>query len=256
MTVCSWKDRVWWFQLFSETVTHNSYTKAISQQRKWQRMPSTTCACQRLIQTLWTTQEDARSVSRGALSTKEPLQPHDIPDGLWRKLGMDFFDFKGKSYILVCDYFSKFSYMYTCKSSWCSLKDCLIDLFAMEGYPKEIVSDNGSPFNSHDFALFLSSHSIKQTTSSLHYPQSSSFIERQIQTVKNLMYKALDADTQSFQNVLAELRATKIGNGLQWLLGNLCCAWPLYLFYIRQAPLNVPERVVHYPVLYSYPLHL
>ena len=26
---------------------------------------------------------------------KEPLQPHDIPEGPWRKIGMDFFDFKG-----------------------------------------------------------------------------------------------------------------------------------------------------------------
>ena len=91
---------------------------------------------------------------------------------------MDFFDFKGKSYILVRDYFSKFPYMYTCKTSWCSLKDHLIDLFAAEGYLREIVSDNGSPFNSHDFASFLSSHSVKHTTSSPHYSQSNGFIER------------------------------------------------------------------------------
>ena len=91
---------------------------------------------------------------------------------------MDFFDFKGKSYILVRDYFSKFPYMYACKTSWCSLKDHLIDLFAAEGYLREIVSDNGSPFNSHDFASFLSSHSVKHTTSSPHYPQSNGFIER------------------------------------------------------------------------------
>ena len=26
---------------------------------------------------------------------KEPLQPHDIPEGPWRKLGMDYFNFDG-----------------------------------------------------------------------------------------------------------------------------------------------------------------
>ena len=36
---------------------------------------------------------------------KELLQPHEIPDGPWQKLGMDFFDLKGKCYILICDYF-------------------------------------------------------------------------------------------------------------------------------------------------------
>ena len=30
---------------------------------------------------------------------KEPLQPHDIPEGPWRKLGIDYFTFDGK---LLC----------------------------------------------------------------------------------------------------------------------------------------------------------
>ena len=28
---------------------------------------------------------------------KEPLQPHDIPEGPWRKIGMDYFNFNGNS---------------------------------------------------------------------------------------------------------------------------------------------------------------
>ena len=145
---------------------------------------------------------------------REPLQPHEIPDGPWQKLGMDFFDLKGKCYILICDYFLKFPFMFSCKTSWGSLKDHLIDLFSNKGFPKEINSDNGSPFNSHEFADYLSSHGIKHTTSSPHYPQSNGFIERHIQTVKNLLYKAMDAGTRSFQEVLSELRATNIGNDL------------------------------------------
>ena len=145
---------------------------------------------------------------------REPLQPHEIPDGPRQKLGMDFFDLQGKCYILICDYFPKFPYMFSCKTSWGSLKDCLLELFANEGYPKEIISENGSPFNSQEFAEFLSSHGVRHTTSSPHYPQSNGFIEHQIQTVKNLLYKAVDAGTQSFQEVLSELRSTKIGNGL------------------------------------------
>ena len=145
---------------------------------------------------------------------RELLQPHEIPDGPWQKLGMDFFDLQGKCYILICDYFSKFPYMLSCKTSWGLLKDRLIDLFSNEGYPKEIISDNGSPFNSQEFADYLSSHGVKHTTSSPCYPQSNGFIECHIQTVKNLLYKVMDAGTRSFQEVLSELRATKIGNDL------------------------------------------
>ena len=144
---------------------------------------------------------------------KQPLQPHDIPEGPWRKLGIDYFNFKGKSYVLICDYFSKFSFMYASKTSWGSLKDRLIDLFASEGFPDEIVTDNGPPFNSQDFNSYLFEHSIKHTTSSPHYPQSNGFIERQIQTIKNMMFKN-ESETPSFQEVLADLRSTRIGDGL------------------------------------------
>ena len=85
-------------------------------------------------------------------------------------LGMDYFAFDGNSYVLICDYFSKFPFLYRAKTSFWSLRDRLIDLFSMEGYPDEIVSDNGPPFQSKEFAKFLSGLGIKHTTSSPGYP--------------------------------------------------------------------------------------
>ena len=143
---------------------------------------------------------------------KEPLQPHDIPEGPWRKLGIDYFAFNGNSYVLICDYFSKFPFLYRAKTSFWSLRDRLIDLFSIEGYPDEIVSDNGPPFQSKEFAKFLSGLGIKHTTSSPGYPRSNGFIEWHIQTVKNMLSKS--SNTRSFQEVLADLRTTRIGTGL------------------------------------------
>ena len=143
---------------------------------------------------------------------KEPLQPHDIPEGPWRKLGMDYFNFNGNSYVLICDYFSKFPFLYRAKTSFWSLRDHLIDLFSIEGYPDEIVSDNGAPFHSKEFAKFLSGLGIKYSTSSPKYLRSNGFIEHHIQTVKNMLSKS--SNTQSFQEVLADLRMTHIGTGL------------------------------------------
>ena len=143
---------------------------------------------------------------------KEPLQPHDIPEGPWRKLGIDYFNFNGNSYILICDYFSKFPFLYRAKTLFWSLRDHLIDLFSIEGYPDEIVSDDGPPFQSKEFAKFLSGLGIKQTTSSPRYPHSNGFIEWHIQTVKTMLSKS--SNTRSFQEVLADLRTTHIGAGL------------------------------------------
>ena len=57
---------------------------------------------------------------------------------------MDYFYFDGNLYVLICDYFSKFPFLYRAKTSFWSLRDHLIDLFSIEGYPDEIVSDNGT----------------------------------------------------------------------------------------------------------------
>ena len=143
---------------------------------------------------------------------KESLQPHDIPEGPWRKLGMDYFNFNGNSYVLICDYFSKFPFLYRAKTSFWSLRDHLIDLFSIEGYPDEIVSDNGPPFQSKEFAKFLFGLGIEHTTSSPGYSHSNGFIECHIQMVKNMLSKS--SNTWSFQEVLADLRTTRIGTGL------------------------------------------
>ena len=113
---------------------------------------------------------------------------------------------------MICEYFLKFAFLYRAKTSFWSLRDRLIDLFSIEGYPDEIVSDNGPPFQSKEFAKFLSSLGIKHTTSSPGYPRSNGFIERYIQTVKNMLSKS--SNTRSFQEVLADLRTTGIGTEL------------------------------------------
>ena len=42
---------------------------------------------------------------------REPLLPHQVPDGPWQKIGADFFDFEGKKFLLVIDYFTKFIFV-------------------------------------------------------------------------------------------------------------------------------------------------
>ena len=145
---------------------------------------------------------------------KEPLQAHDVPSQPWERIAMDHFYQNGRLYLLVCDYFSKFPFIFQTKSiSFAYIKEQLEELFGLEGAPDEIMSDNGPPFSSREFNTFLSGLGIKHTTSSPNYPQSNGFIERQIQTVKRLMEKAT-ATGRSFQEALTGLRATPIAEGM------------------------------------------
>ena len=99
---------------------------------------------------------------------------------------MDYFYMSGRLYILICDYFSKFPFLFQVKTtSFANLKDHLEELFSVEGIPDEIMSDNGPPFNGKEFSSYLTG----LTTSSPNYPRSNGFIERQIQTVKSLIEK-------------------------------------------------------------------
>ena len=38
----------------------------------------------------------------------ETLLPHEVPQGSWEKLGIDFFEFQFITYLLVADYCSRF----------------------------------------------------------------------------------------------------------------------------------------------------
>ena len=40
----------------------------------------------------------------------QPLLPRDVPEAPWQDLAADFFNFKGKEYLLIADTFSKYPF--------------------------------------------------------------------------------------------------------------------------------------------------
>ena len=148
------------------------------------------------------------------LPPKEPLQAHDVPQQPWGHIVMHHFYVNGRLYVLVCDYFSKFPFVFqTRTTSFANLRNHLQELFMVEGTLDEIMSGNGPPFIGKELNAFLTGLGIRHTTSSPNYPQSNGFIERQIQTVKRLMEKATSTG-KSFQEALTGLRAQPLGDGL------------------------------------------
>ena len=117
---------------------------------------------------------------------------HEIPDRPWQKLGSDLFEHKGKTYLLVVDYYSKYieTSLLQDKTAGTVIMH-MKSIFARHRIPEELVSDN-MPYNSREFKDFASSWGFKLTTSSPTYAQSNGLSEQAVQTIKRILKKADD----------------------------------------------------------------
>lgn len=97
------------------------------------------------------------------------------------------------------------------------------------------MSDNGPQYSSALFAEFAQDWNFQHITSSPRYPQSNGFIERQVQTVKDIMLKAKKGNTD-VNKALQSLRATPIDSYLPS---------PAELLLGRKIQSNIPTRSQH-----------
>jgi transposase InsO family protein len=125
---------------------------------------------------------------------REPLIPHDVPTLPWQKLGADIFDFGGKCYLAIVDYFSKYPEVCAlpAKTAGTVIKQ-FKSVFARHGIPEVLVADN-MPFNSQEMRQFAHEYGFVIKTSSPGFPQSNGQSERMIGTIKQLLRKAKEED--------------------------------------------------------------
>lgn len=139
----------------------------------------------------------------GRTNQKEPLTPHKPPELPWEKIGIDFMMLGQFDFLVIVDYYSKFAVVNKLSSKTAaSVISSLKNVFAMYGIPLEIFSDNGPPFNSREIHDFAKRYHITLKTSSPHYPRSNGMVERTIQTVKGLLYKAMENKEDPFLAIL------------------------------------------------------
>ena len=104
-----------------------------------------------------------------------------LPEYPWQVVGTDLFMLKGDTYL------TKLSS--TLSSNVIAV---LKDLFARNGIPEILRSDNGPQYSSQEFSQFMRSYGEEHITSSPTYPQSNGQAERMVQTVKRLLKKSKD----------------------------------------------------------------
>ena len=108
-------------------------------------------------------------------------------------MASDLYEFKGASYILVVDYFSRFIETQKLSSTTSSsIISALKSILACHGIPDTLVTDNGPQYFSSEFQLFAEAYNFSRVTSSPYYPRGNREAERAVRTLKNLLKDAKD----------------------------------------------------------------
>ncbi|XP_046675443.1 uncharacterized protein LOC124364195 [Homalodisca vitripennis] len=148
-----------------------------------------------------------------ANNIKEPMICHLIPDLPFEKVAIDLLDCKGRPYLVLIDYYSKWLEFKSLKNKQTSevvLK--LKSIFSVHGVPKQIYSDN-MPFNSYEFIKSIKEWDIECIYSSPRYPRSNGMAERAVQIAKSILKKS-NNESEVFVSLL-EYRSTPVkGTGL------------------------------------------
>ena len=122
---------------------------------------------------------------------KEAINQHEIPSLPWQKLGTDLFQFDGKHYLILVDYFSNFFEISLLSGT--RANDVIIHMkshFARHGIPREVISDSGTCYKCKEFTDFATTWGFKHTVTSPKHSQSNGLAERSVQTVKSMLKKA------------------------------------------------------------------
>ncbi|XP_025116120.1 uncharacterized protein K02A2.6-like [Pomacea canaliculata] len=120
--------------------------------------------------------------------SKEPLIPTELPQRVFQKCAADLLEFKGQSYLVFVDYYSRFIDLAHIKiSTSAEVIKLLKSMFARQGIPEILVTDNGRQFTSREFQEFAVKWGFQHVTTSPHYPQANGEAERAVQIAKKIL---------------------------------------------------------------------
>ena len=123
----------------------------------------------------------------------EPIIPSDVPERTWQTVGSDLYELNGSNYLLFVDYLSAFVEIAKLNNtSSASIVNNQKSMFARNGIPEIVVTDNGPQYSSQTFCAFTDAHGFTHRTSSPRYPQSNRVSERAVKTIKGLLKKSED----------------------------------------------------------------
>lgn len=166
-------------------------------------------------------------------NVKEPLLTHNLAKHPYLKLGVDFAEIAGHTYLIVTDYYSKwFEPIKVNSKNIDTVISELKILFSRFGIPDEIISDN-VPFNSMDFKTFCLHNDIKCSFISPGHSQSNGMVEKSVGIFLK-MFKKIKYDESSLWYSLLEYRNSPL-EGIDLS--------PAQLLLNRKLKTNIPVKI-------------
>lgn len=166
-----------------------------------------------LDQAIKSTSEACTTCCLHASNPKQEFSPWPEATQPWERIHIDFAGpFFSRMWLLVVDSFSGFPFVFELSSTTStSTIYALQKIFAIEGLPKTIVSDNGPQFSSFEFQQFCKLNSIDHVKSAPFHPASNGLAERAVRTFKEgfkkIMHEEGDRE-KALYKYLITFRAT------------------------------------------------
>ena len=143
-------------------------------------------------------EENIKNCHTGQISThkpaREPLQMSPLPAAPWTEVSADFGHLQKRKYLLVVtDEYSRYVVVDILNSiSTTSVILRLDKIFAEFGVPVSLKTDNGPPFNSHEFKTYASITGFRHRRITPLWPQTNAETESFMRTVKKSIKTALN----------------------------------------------------------------
>ena len=137
---------------------------------------------------------------------KEPLKMSPLPSRPWSEISVDFADLpNGEHLLVVIDDYSRFPDVEIVSSTSAQQVIPKLDrIFSTFGVPSVVRTDNGPPFNSHEFAQFADYLGFKHRKVTPRWPQANGEVERFMQSLKKV-YRCAQIESKSWKQELYKL---------------------------------------------------
>ena len=109
-----------------------------------------------------------------------------MPDGPWKFCSVDLLGLLpgGRSVVVIVDYFSRLFEAKFLKTTKAEKTVSFLDkVFALDGYPEMLKSDNGPQFISQEFESYLGKCGVKWVSTTPLWPQANGEVERTNSTI-------------------------------------------------------------------------
>ncbi|XP_053686542.1 uncharacterized protein K02A2.6-like [Sabethes cyaneus] len=124
-------------------------------------------------------------------NSKTNLESWPAPEKPWQRIHADYAGpVDGNYYLIVVDAFSKWPEIISTKRITTSATVAMFrKIFARNGFPETLVTDNGTQFTSEQFEVFCNNRGILHLKTPPYHPQSNGLAERFVDTFKRGLRK-------------------------------------------------------------------